>query len=153
MLWFIVVRSHDSPQCRIIGEGWNKWGNWEKENMGIMMNIFHIGFRTLYVYSVNSTSFLILFFRLLLAFWYPVSIFWWAEVNSRRRNSGSLTKFSKVMTWGVGKMLGGLQKIKNKHSGGDYLVYNNKSDQQQQHLPTTRDHCSLCKIKPGRQTA
>ena len=51
----------------------NKWGvkinrGWQIEQMDFSMNNFRSCLHTLSVYSINSTSFLILFFRLLSAF-------------------------------------------------------------------------------------
>ena len=51
----------------IIGD-WNKFGGWKIENMEISMNNFHTCFHTLIVYLVNSTSYLIIFFRFHLIF-------------------------------------------------------------------------------------
>ena len=40
-------------------------GDWKIEHMDIWMNNFHTFFHTLFVYSINSKSFLNLFFRFL----------------------------------------------------------------------------------------
>ena len=50
-------------------------GGWKTEHMDIPMNNFHTCFHKLFVYSVQSISFMILFFILLPAFLCAVSIF------------------------------------------------------------------------------
>ena len=61
---------------------------------------------TSFLYSLNSTSFMILFSRLLLALWYAVSISWLAEVNSKRKNSISLMKFLTLINGRIGINMG-----------------------------------------------
>ena len=153
MLWFILVRSHDSPQYRIIGEGWNKWGDLGNRKHGhydeylphwLSYTIRLFSQFNIVLDSVLQTSSCILIscFDILTGR---------SEVKRKKfRFTRDILQSNELRSW---KNAGGAAKIKNQHSRGDYLVHNNKSDQQQQHLPTTRDHCSLCKIKPGRQTA